>query len=491
MPRLLAVVAFLFCAFAAAALAPLSSLGGRVLEGTRPLAGVTVTVSAAVLQQPRTTVTDADGRYWVPALAPGVYDVTFSLAKHQTLTLRAELHTGEQTRTDAALEANEEEEAVTSTASRRSLLEEPRTVFSLDGETLNLLPGDRIATALRIDEQRREQPLAVPLDALRELAVPISAPFDEPTILVTRDATNAPAASIRATTDGEHRQTFEAVAGGAAIDDRLWLFGYALMREQATTAHARVTFSPTAHDSLSVFAHDGVGASWLRSGERLTTFATASRDHAAAQAFVFAGGQELAAGGERIGHENRFFVRDRFVWNDRVILEGEVRVEDEDVLPRAGVVYDLAGDGRQRVAAWWQHHNDVSDEAGLAFARQLSGGYARATLLRRNNATELVADAAYHYLLFTFGTLTRLTRQNGDTETSAAAWVLAHPPILEHDVTLALLGRYGSGASALDLAVTYAFTRGRVAPFVKAEGVNLFDGGDERRTWRIGIGARL
>jgi hypothetical protein len=283
------------------------------------------------------------------------------------------------------------------------------------------------------------------------------------------------------------------VAGGAAIADRLWLFGYVLSADNATTAHARATLAATPRDTLSVFAHDGVGASWLRAGERLTTFATASRDHAAAQAYLLAGTHELSAGGERIANRNGFFLRDRWTLSERAIVEGELHSDDGDLRPRAGFVYDLQGDGRRRVAAWYQDGRSAGrgDELAVAIAQQLSGGYARATLLRHGGATELAADAAYRYLFFTLGTLTRVTRAGGETHTDSAAWVLVHPPILEHDVTLAVLGRYGSGISALDLAVTYAFTRKRIVPFVKAEAVNVFDGGSEPRMWRFGVGGRL
>lgn len=451
------LVALLFAASPLFALAPLASLGGRVTTtGGAPLAGASVYLNSIE------TKSDAQGRYWIPALSPGIYDVTFSLAKHQTITKRAELHIGEQTRLDALLEPSEEEEAVASSASERTVLVEPRSVFSVDGETLNALPLDRVATAFRVDELRAR--VDVPLDAVRELAIPISTPqFDEPLILATRET----GASVRATFAEDDRETFEAAAGGTAIEERLWLYGFALSRDGATTAHARATLAATPRDTLSVFAFDTAGASWLHTGERLTTFASGSRHGAAAQAFFFANGHELSAGGER----ERFFVRDRVAFDD-FSIEAVLRVDDGELAPRIGASFG-------RYAAWY---DDRRQEFGGAVAQQLRGGYLRATLLHRDGF-EAIADGAGHWLLFTFGGLARYA----DRDVTAAAWVLIDPPLLEHDTTIAVMTRYDE-AFALDLAVTYGFARARIVPFVKIEGIDLTH---EGRSWRIGFGARL
>ncbi|HEY0141235.1 MAG TPA: carboxypeptidase-like regulatory domain-containing protein [Thermoanaerobaculia bacterium] len=456
MRRLLVLA--LFFASPLFALAPLSSLGGRVTTtGGAPLAGVSVYLNRIE------TKTDRNGRYWMPALSPGVYDVTFALAKHQTITRRAELHIGEQTRVDVLLEPSEEEEAVSSSASERSVLVEPRSVFSVDGETLNALPLDRVATALRVDEQRAR--VDVPLDAVRELAIPISTPqFDEPLVIATRDS----GASVRATFAEDDRETFEAAAGGVAIEERLWLYGFALSRDGATTGHTRATLAATQRDTLSVFAHDTAGASWLHTGERLTTFATGSRHGAAGQLFLFANGHELSAGGER----ERFFVSDRVAFDD-VSIEAVLRVDDGKVAPRVGAAFG-------RFAGWHDHRRE---EFGAAFAQQLRGGYLRATAMHRDDDLELVADGAGRWLLFTFGGLARYAGR----DVTAAAWMLIDPPLLEHDTTIAVMTRYDQ-AFALDLAVTYGFARSRIVPFVKLEALDMLR---DARSWRIGFGARL
>ena len=54
---------------------------GRVLDGNgAPLPGVSIEVKSPALQGGRAQVTDAQGRYRFPAVPPGVYSITGSLA---------------------------------------------------------------------------------------------------------------------------------------------------------------------------------------------------------------------------------------------------------------------------------------------------------------------------------------------------------------------------------------------------------------------------
>src|SRR5687767_12973973 len=48
--------------------------------------GVTVTASSPALQGSRTTVTDGDGSFTIPALPPGVYEVRYELSSFATVT---------------------------------------------------------------------------------------------------------------------------------------------------------------------------------------------------------------------------------------------------------------------------------------------------------------------------------------------------------------------------------------------------------------------
>ena len=87
--RLLCCLGFLL--FSAAAFAQQTgSISGRVTATDKSaLPGVTVEARANVLPQPRVTTTDAAGDYSLPALIPGSYTVTFTLAGMQTATRNA------------------------------------------------------------------------------------------------------------------------------------------------------------------------------------------------------------------------------------------------------------------------------------------------------------------------------------------------------------------------------------------------------------------
>ena len=75
-----ALVSLIFCLLPAAASAQ-SQITGIVTDVSGAvLPGVTVEASSpALIEQVRTTVTDNEGRYSIPALRPGTYKVTFTL----------------------------------------------------------------------------------------------------------------------------------------------------------------------------------------------------------------------------------------------------------------------------------------------------------------------------------------------------------------------------------------------------------------------------
>ena len=125
-----------------------SAITGRVTGGDAPAAGVTVTATAAVLQQPRTTVTGPRGTYWIGALPPGTYDVTFSRAGMTTLTRRAVVELGRVARADARLEPSADEESVTSTALQTSVADTTAITSHFGDETLDRFPGRDYAAAL-------------------------------------------------------------------------------------------------------------------------------------------------------------------------------------------------------------------------------------------------------------------------------------------------------------------------------------------------------
>ena len=478
-----------------------SALSGRVTSNGAPLPGATVTAAGDTIPQPRTTTTDARGAFWLPDLPPGEYDVTFSMAGHQTLTRRARVRFGEPTRTNAELAPSEEGESVTMTASPPTILERPRSVWTLDAATLEQLPLSRdvdAALALaplreRRDEPRRRRTLrALPLDALREASTTIAGFHGD-----TFDATpafsggNDFSGSARLTYEHDVTTTLEVTAGGAAIADRLWFFAAALANDDRRGGYGKLTASPTERDALFLQGYatdedgDFAALRWSHFGDRTTlTAAAATDDRAAASGHAFVRGHELSAGVLR-DSGNVYFLSDRYVVNEHLLVDAGVR-HDGQWSPRGGVVYDLHGNGEQRIAA-----NASRDELALTYAQQLgASGYARATALRRDSDSGhddlFIVDGIYRWLLFTFG-------GNGTfgDQTSGNLWVQIDPPVLEHDVNVTLLERYRAGFAATDIAVNYRFARMTVVPFVKLEGANLLGRRGEPRTWRLGVGARL
>jgi hypothetical protein len=81
------------------------------------LPGVTVEASADVLPTPRTTVTEANGDYRLPALPPGTYTVSFVLSGMQTVTRQAQVQLGQDTVVNASLGVGGVTEAITVVAS--------------------------------------------------------------------------------------------------------------------------------------------------------------------------------------------------------------------------------------------------------------------------------------------------------------------------------------------------------------------------------------
>jgi hypothetical protein len=145
------ILLLLFFAFPLHATLTSSAITGRVIAGDAAAAGVTVTAMSSVLQHPRTTVTGPRGTYWLGALPPGVYDVTFSRAGMTTLTRRAVVELGRVARADARLEPSADEESVTSTATQTSVADTTAITSHFDDETLDRFPGRDYAIIIAPD----------------------------------------------------------------------------------------------------------------------------------------------------------------------------------------------------------------------------------------------------------------------------------------------------------------------------------------------------
>jgi hypothetical protein len=92
------------------------AISGKVTADGAGLPGVTVEARSAVLPQPRVTTTDATGEFRLPALQPGTYNLTFSLAGMQNMSRRVEVVLGQTTPTNVNMSVAAVAESITVTA---------------------------------------------------------------------------------------------------------------------------------------------------------------------------------------------------------------------------------------------------------------------------------------------------------------------------------------------------------------------------------------
>ena len=105
------------------------------------LPGVTVEARSNVLPQPRVSSTDTNGDYSLPALIPGRYSVTFTLAGMQTVTRNAEVVLRQNTALDVVLGLAGVSENITVTA-QASLVDRESTAIQsgLSSKEIQALP---------------------------------------------------------------------------------------------------------------------------------------------------------------------------------------------------------------------------------------------------------------------------------------------------------------------------------------------------------------
>lgn len=118
------------------------AISGKVTDtGGGVLPGVTVEARSLVLPGPRVTVTAGDGSYQLPALPPGEYTVTFTLAGMQTVTRKVPVQLSEITATDVALGVQGVSETVTVTASTALVDRHSAAITSgISGAQINSVP---------------------------------------------------------------------------------------------------------------------------------------------------------------------------------------------------------------------------------------------------------------------------------------------------------------------------------------------------------------
>lgn len=268
----LLLLASIFLATATLASIVPTALTGRVTSSGNPVADATVTVSGGALLQPRSTTTTPNGMYWLEDLPPGVVEITFAHGGMTTLTRGAVIELARVSRADATLEASEDEDSVTSTATAISVADtQPLTAHASDRE-LDAFPiwrssddaavviaGFRsLYTGTLIDDAYASTPQLSGQEALEEVTVIRGAAPPElegygAIVVRTRRGANAFAFSLRDTltstswSAGSYGYNpggqplseqgvdhfLEASAGGPVSRDRLWFFASAWRGSQA------------------------------------------------------------------------------------------------------------------------------------------------------------------------------------------------------------------------------------------------------------------
>lgn len=496
-------VALIALLFASTALAS-GSIGGRVTSSGRQLENVTVSASTRAMPRAFVTTTVANGVYSLQELPTGTYDVTFSLAGHQTLTRRAEVSSFERTRIDAELEPSEEGESVTQTATSRDVNERPQSAWKLSRQNADKLPIGRPLTP-RVILAPATSALTVNIDGIPSANGPLipSPALDDTAVLFAGAGADHARGHVDATTrsqrdfGGALRDTITWTDGDASSVESvsvggLWMFASGQHSDSYNSGFAKGTLAPTPSDTATLsflgttlFTDEELRGMWLHVARQTTLLAQVSNDDfLSLRGYALAGGaHELAAGVERALGENAAFVRDRWSASDRVIVEGGLRFEDDELLPRAGLVF---GNGTRLIATYARYAGGEDEGAIGITGRLLTSGHARALLIRREHETIGTIDGFARWLFFTFGTSAHIQRG----ESSANAWVIIDAPFPGHELSFALLERYRTGIATTDIAVNYAFPRGRIVPFAEGEVMNAFDrnGG---RLFRLSFGLRM
>jgi hypothetical protein len=547
--RLLIVALLASRAFAQGA----STIVGRVTSNGKPLASASVTIDSDALQNTRATRTTTRGTYWAALLPPGTYRITFAHSGTQTVTRKAEVRIGETVRVDADLQPSEEGESVTMTTITRSILERTQLATSLDPAVVDDLPMSRDLTArlmlapgtlggaIRgstgnvyivdgVVQRRRGANVEIE-EAIGDAAVietttsPDYGHFSGGVIIATtRAGSNETTASLRETlTQGIDSRT-EVTVGGKVVRDALWYFLAGETAPDERSGLFKLTASPGALATLSgsvLRAPDpdesrASGDATLMVSHRalISAHADTSRvdgareDHQSLAVHSLIptrfGDHAFSAGAERYNNTSSVFAGDSWSDGARWVLTASGRYDEGlGASRRAGVAYDLAGDGRARIAATYARYagdSDIDREETLTYSqRVLTSGFSRIALVRRNYDSGLTYHALEgefraDYLFLDAGGSASLAHH----QSSGVAWVTGTPPALEQHFTLALLERYRGGL-ATDMALQYRFARFKVEPFAKVDFMNLFDNrltfNDDpvgaRRALRVSFGARL
>lgn len=439
-------IVLLFAAMTASADIITSSLTGRATAGEQPLSGVRVTVTATTSPYARTTMTNAEGRYFIDALPPGRYDVVFELAGHQSLIRPVVIELGRVARTDAVLQPSEDEETVTSTAMTQSVVDTTAITSHFDRGELDRLPrwagpGAGGGGSTLLDGARMNAGLLA-YEVVEEVttfiaAAPAFVGTSSATALRTRSGMEKWSATLRDTwyeSEYTSGHLYEANAGGRIVSDRLWFFGSGWKGDHVRANSTEGFFlkltaqTPGGHDltltrfdadrttftsftaTTTQLRYDGVlGAdvaieALLSRQNQQTNFIMGDENEGTLRLSWNLGSHILSGGvshqvrddtfteisGRSDYDETTFIVGDRWLWKN-VVLDTSVRHTDDHTLPRVALTYDLRGNGRQAIAASYGEHaaptSDYTLEvSALGFITAVgTGGSARIDAIRRHS----------------------------------------------------------------------------------------------------------
>lgn len=490
--------------------------------------GVTITVASPALLGVRTTTSGRGGDYHLRALPAGIYDVEFSRPGMQTVLRRIELQVADTGRLDTEMAASEVEETVTSTTLMPTLLETPQLLTNIDAATVDRLPvgrsiQERLALApglprpsalSLIDGVLLDETVGESIAETTVVSGAVSAEYASADggliATVTRPGGNAAGGSLRLTWFEHGENLLEGAAGGAAIQDRLWLFGAANEGKSV----AKITADVVENQTITLQHHEDPSARYDGVlGATGTIEALGARDQWSLKGHAFLssaakGSHALVAGTEDLGDDidSAFFINDVWRIGGRWSLNLGIRYA-ERTEPRIGGVYDFRGDGEHRVGASWSRYTGA-DEATITYGWRFgTGGYARADFIRRD-AEETTDRIQLHgsydlFRLFRFGGhYTASVRGDLGVRRRAAGWFWYEPPMGAGRMTLSILQRYLASETATffstDLSAMYAYPVKQVTTFAKIDFINAFDRplfeADElaiARTWRASMGLRF
>lgn len=511
--------------------------------------------------------------YWIGALPPGAYEVTFSRPGLSALSRPALVQLGRVARADAALEPSDDEESVTSTARTVSVGDTTAISTHFTAAQLDRMPVVRDPygaaelapgrASLARDAGVDDVPLLYPYFLGEEIASEVTvfrgglgAEVDSASesliAMRTRSGSEELTVSLRDTlSGGEH--LLESASGGRIVPQRLWFFGagwagdsdYRFLRRargvsgkltaQAGSAHNVVVHHIDAQ-TRGVLGDINTSATSLRytaaAGARTTIEAMAARstwDYApsiaepvtiyAAKAAYVAGDHVLSGGVSQWNHDvdaadrSSLFVNDR--WSaGRWVVQAGLRYDleaDDALAPRAGITYDLRGNGRHALVATYGEYavsNSGSEVTSIGYVAALGqSGTARIDLQRRNDddrarVDSVSIDARYRLFdRFEVGGNYHHARERSDFlsplpfDDVANAWFGMQIPVGGHELSATVLQHYAAHASAshspTDFALRYNFPIGRLGLTLAGDVTNAFSTDDPAIPRRTRVWARL